>query len=98
MIIGREDLKKEIKEEVVEFHTPASRIVKELFSKELSAHLWAKYKKVDDLSILIQEKAKELNIAINEPHVVLLRKAVSSTKTIEQAIMKMTSFLIGEAQ
>jgi hypothetical protein len=96
-IIDIDDLKKEKNEEMVEHHDPAGRIVKALFSEELSGHKWTKYSR-EDIIKLIDEKAKKLNIPENESHVFLLRRALRSKKTAEEMIMRMTSFLIGDAQ
>ena len=95
-IKNQDDLLREKKEESMEFHTPASKIVRSMFSKELSGHNWVKYSKEDILK-MIDEKAKELNIPENESHVFLLRKALKSQKSVQDMIMRMTSFLIGEA-
>ena len=96
-IITREDLLKEQREETIEFFTPASKVVRELFSNELSAHKWVKYS-LKEIVSLIDTKIEELKLTPNEKHILLLKKAVAKCKTKEAILMKMETFLLGESQ
>ena len=96
-IISREDLLKEEKEEQREYTTPASLIIKDLFSSELSSAKWRKYS-LEQMKALIDEKAEALGIDKKDKFLILLRRAVGRCKTREDVLMKMSNFLIGEAQ
>ncbi len=95
--MNREGLLKEKQEETVEYGTPAAKVVKALYSKELSGHNWAKLS-VEDIRALVPSKAKELGFSLEERHVLLLQRAIKNLKTKEDIIMKMETFLLGSAQ
>ena len=97
MIMSREGLLKEKQEETVEYSSPAAKVVKALYSNELSGHNWAKLT-VEGIKALVVSKAEELGLPANERHIMLLTRAIKNLKTKEDIIMKMETFLLGTPQ
>lgn len=96
-IVDRDALKKESEENTVEYYTPSSKVVRELYKNEFSRANWRKYT-VSEMMNLVEKKIADLGIQSNDKHIILMRNSLKKAKTKEEFLMRMENFLLGGAQ
>lgn len=73
-----------------------TEVIEDMFKNELSGHKWKKLS-FADLDNLIQEKIKKHNIASNDRYYILLKRRLKECTTVEQFILKMGDFFLGDS-